>query len=197
VQRIRRFQNNPDGATLVAGLIRFKGALYGTTENGGTDGYGTVFKVTSSGRESALYSFTGGSDGAYPLGSLVAVKGELYGTTSSNAGSRGAGSVFKMTPSGSITVLHQFGASGDASDPQAGLTYARGTFYGTTAEGGINGLGAVFAIEASGAESVLHSFTEADGEQPKDVVVDVNGTLYGTTQGGGNPSQGTVFAVTP
>jgi uncharacterized repeat protein (TIGR03803 family) len=171
------------------------GALYGTTQNGGANAYGSVFKVTTGGKESVLYSFTGGPDGAYPLGGLTLLKGKFYGTTSSNAGSVPNGAVFAMTPAGNVTVLHQFGGSGDGRNAQAGLTNVDGTLYGTTAEGGADGVGSVFSITPSGAESVLFSFNLTDGEQPKAPVVAIGHTLYGTTQGGGGPEQGTVFSL--
>src|SRR5436190_2003791 len=85
-----------DGARPYAGLIAdASGNLYGTTDNGGASGYGTVFKVTPTGTETVLYSFTGGSDGAYPLAGLIAdASGNLYGTTYLG-GANGYGTVFK------------------------------------------------------------------------------------------------------
>jgi len=133
----------------------------GTTYSGGASGDGTVFAVTKTGKETVLYSFKGGSsDGTQVVGGLLNVKGMLYGTTRSG-GANGGGTVFSITPSGTETVLHSFGASGDGAGPAAGLINVRGTLCGTTAYGGANGDGTVFSITPSGTETVLYSFKAA------------------------------------
>ncbi len=188
------FANGSDGATPQAGLVHFKGAFFGTTQNGGANSDGTVFKVTSTGTETVLHSFAGGSDGATPLAGLVAVGATLYGTTS-NGGAYGpsaTGTVFSITAEGKETVLHSFGSVGDGADPNAALIDVGGTLYGTTAEGGAAGLGSVFSITPSGAESVLCS---PGGEIPSAGLVNVKGTLYGTTKDGGSQPAGTVFSL--
>jgi uncharacterized repeat protein (TIGR03803 family) len=107
------------------------------------------------------------------------------------------------------TVLYSFGAygSGDGYDPSSGLTYFKGTFYGTTSGGGVRcghfaGCGTVYSITPSGTETVLHSFTGAeDGADPRARLIVLKGTLYGTTsvRGGGKcrGGCGTVFSITP
>ena len=175
------------------------GAFYGTTQNGGANGQGTVFKVTKAGKEKVLHTFAG-SDGAGPVAGLIAVSGTLYGTTPNGGsiGMDGTGTAFKITPSGQFASLYNFGAVGDAADPSAGLLDVGGTLYGTSAEGGVDGVGAVFSLTTSGAESVICSWTGVpQGQVPMAGLIDVNGLLYGTTQGGGGASQGTVFAVAP
>lgn len=109
-----------------------------------------------------------------------------------NAGSlRGAG----HTPS-NYRVLHSFGADRDGIDPNAGLLYDGGTFYGTTAGGGSHGKGTVFTVTSSGTENVVHSFDRAfKGRQPYAGLIDVGGTLYGTTPYGGAFGEGTVFSM--
>ncbi len=195
-----------DGNDPAAGLLNVKGTLYGTTNAGGATIYGTVFSVTTSGKETLLYSFGGGSgDGAYPYGDLVNVNGTLYGTTESG-GANLDGTVFAITTSGKETVLYSFGTgSGDGEDPYAGLINVNGTLYGTTEYGGANGDGTVFKITTSGKESVLYSFRGKSGKHPKAGLLNVNGTLYGTTAGGGAGSCtysyvrggcGTVSAIT-
>jgi uncharacterized repeat protein (TIGR03803 family) len=193
------FAGGTDGANPRAGLIYYKGAFYGTTyDGGGSNGYGTVFKVTRSGAESVLHSFAGGSDGAKPFGTLLAVGNALYGTTSANGGSQVQGTVFKITPSGHETVLHNFGGSGDGTEPEAGLINVDGTLFGTTlGYDGPEGTGTVYSIGTSGGEQVLCSFPSSDLDaEPAAPVLYFNNKLYGTTQGGGGPEQGTVFTST-
>lgn len=203
------------GALPLADLIDVKGTLYGTTELGGDHGgcsgdrCGTVFAITTSGKERVLHNFSG-VDGAEPLAPLIDVEGTLYGTTASGGVSNG-GTVFSITQSGKETVLHSFKGGEDGAQPRAGLIYANGRFYGTTYGGGSAsgsacgglGCGTVFSITKSGKETVLHSFAGTDGAFPTASVIDVNGTLYGTTSGGGAHGSacgstpcGTVFAMT-
>lgn len=136
-----RFTGGADGGFPQSGLaIDAQGNLYGTTFSGGIancsgNGCGTVFKVTPSGTETVLYSFTNGNDGALPKGGLVLDKlGNLYGTTEVGIAST-FGTVFKLTPSGTETVLHYFaGGTADGADPSYGnlLMDANGNLYGTT-----------------------------------------------------------------
>jgi uncharacterized repeat protein (TIGR03803 family) len=156
-------------------------------------GFGTVFALTTSGKETVLHKFGFGStDGARPRGGLLYLNGTLYGVTETG-GSYNGGTVFAITPSGTETVLHSFGSSGDGSDPEGGLVNVSGTLYGTAAKGGENDYGVVFAITRSGKESVVYSFKGTpgahsslhDAEYPTTRLLNVNGTLYGTTLWGG------------
>jgi uncharacterized repeat protein (TIGR03803 family) len=140
-----------DGDGPIAGLIQgTSGYLYGTTIAGGANGLGTVFKITPSGMLTTLHSFDG-TDGASPWAGLVqGTNGNFYGTTeaggASNACSGGCGTVFKITPNGTLTTLHSFDST-DGANPTAGLVQAtNGNFYGTTEGGGANGLGTVFSL---------------------------------------------------
>jgi uncharacterized repeat protein (TIGR03803 family) len=188
-----------DGEYPEAGLINVKGTLYGTTYEGGANGDGTVFKITTSGAETVLYSFKGGAgDGEDPLAGLLNVKGTLYGATF-EGGANGDGTVFRITTSGAETVLYSFkGGSGDGEDPVAGLLNVKGTLYGTTFLGGANGDGTVFKITTSGTETVLHNFPTGsrDGYFPYAGLLDIKGTLYSTTYTGGENYFGTVFSIT-
>lgn len=125
----------------MAGLtLGADGNSYGTTSRGGTadwcrGGCGTIFKLTSDGELTTLYSFCAGDnyqclDGENPFGSLVqGVNGALYGTTSN------ANTVFEITPAGVFTVLHNF-KDADGSDVQSGLVLGKdGNFYGTATLG--------------------------------------------------------------
>jgi len=202
---LHSFGGSGDGADPSAGLINVNGTLYGTTIYAGANPstpYGTVFSITTSGTETVVYSFKGGSgDGAYPDAGLLDVKGTLYGTTTNggaNSGSGdGDGTVFKVTLSGTETMLHSFGGAGDGKLPYAGVTSINGRLYGTTLEGGANSDGTVFKITMSGKEKVMHSFGDSeDGVNPLAGLINVKGLLYGTTYSGGANEDGTVFSIT-
>jgi uncharacterized repeat protein (TIGR03803 family) len=194
-------QGAPPG---VGALVDLNGTLYGTASGGGKYGQGTVFSLSTSGREKLLHSFNdqGNKDGADPGGGLIAIKHTLYGTTFAGGtlycgGSGfGCGTVFSITPSGSETVLHRFTGS-DGDNPYATLLNVNGTLYGTTIRGGAHDGGTVFSISPSGAETVLHSFMGGkDGANPQSDLIYVNGKLYGTTESGGVHFSGTVFSIT-
>ena len=199
----------PDGANPYAGLIELNGILYGTTFGGGGQyNPGTVFAITTTGKERVLYAFTGGTggaDGANPYASLINSKGILYGTTFGGGGQYNPGTVFAITTTGKERVLHAFtgGAGGaDGANPYAGLVDVNEILYGTTfGGGGQQNRGTIFAVTTTGKERVLHAFTGgsggADGANPYSGLVEMNGILYGTTfGGGGRQNPGTVFAVT-
>ncbi|HTT84224.1 MAG TPA: choice-of-anchor tandem repeat GloVer-containing protein [Rhizomicrobium sp.] len=212
--------NCADGAWPYAGVIADKkGNLYGTTLSGGTGAYegcgaygcGTVFKLAPDGTETVLHSFAGGSDGAVPIAGLIADKaGNLYGTTDEGGcGSceYGAGTVFKIAPNGTETVLLSFNGS-DGNSPRAGLIMdSAGNLYGTTWAGGANEGGDVFELAPDGTETVLYNFCSqpncSDGDGPyAGLLRDSQGNLYGTTSiGGANGSCsngcGTVFKLAP
>jgi uncharacterized repeat protein (TIGR03803 family) len=190
-----------DGANPSAGLVATNGDFYGTTENGGANGYGTVFKITASGKLTTLHSFDN-RDGAYPIAGLVqASNGDFYGTTTNGGRGHGDGTIFKITPSGTLTTLYRFCSLSGCTDgefPQAGLIQAiNGSLYGTTNAGGANGNGTVFTITPSGTLKTLHSFGGTDGESPEAGLVQAtDGRFYGTTASGGSNGLGTVFKIT-
>jgi uncharacterized repeat protein (TIGR03803 family) len=192
----------PDGEEPEAGLIMDSAEnLYGTTEAGGVHGGdGTVFKIAS-GTETVLYSFgASATDGQQPEADLIMDSaGNLYGTTA-GGGANGHGTIFKIGPSGTETILYSFGASAtDGQAPFAGLIMdSAGNFYGTTDGGGANGDGTVFKISTSGTETVLYSFgaNAIDGQNPTaGLIMDSAGNLYGTTYAGGAKGWGTVFLI--
>jgi uncharacterized repeat protein (TIGR03803 family) len=138
------------------------GNLYGETDDGGggtapfcgpSPGCGTVYKVDSAGNESVLYAFGGTTDGAVGAnGVALDTQGNIYGTTIEGGFTTGAcafdgcGTLFEVTPSGTETVLHQFGTtSGDGTSPfAASLLRVGRTLYGTTSFGGTSGCGTIF-----------------------------------------------------
>jgi uncharacterized repeat protein (TIGR03803 family) len=189
-----KFKAGSDGGYPYGALVALSGKLYGTTDEGGKFGYGTVYELGKTGQERVLYSFGGNTDGAYPCSSLIAVNGKLYGTTQTG-GAHGWGTVFEVSTSGSERIVYSFKAGNDGAAPYAGLLYLKGKFYGTTVEGGAKGWGTIFETSASGRERVLYGFKAGtkDGGYPYGDLVSVNGTLYGTTKEGGSAGWGTVF----
>ncbi len=185
---------NPDGV-----LIRdSNGNLYGTTSNGGTNEYGTVFKLDSSSNKTTLYNFKG-TDGVGPFAGLISdVTGNLYGTTG-YGGAYGFGTVFKLDPSGNETVLYSFSGGSDGAAPITELIRdAIGNLYGTTSGGGAYGWGTIFKLDPSGNETVLYSFTGGqDGKFPYGALLWSEGNFYGTTSDGGAFGLGTVFKLDP
>ena len=137
---------SPNGSYPEAGLTNVKGALYGTTSNGGVYLGGTAFSITTGGSFTNLHSFGSGSDGGRPVAPLLNVRNTLYGSTSSG-GAYGKGTIFKMSLSGNEKVLHSFGYGSDGATPLAGLIDVNGTLYGTTSAGGTYGDGSVFALK--------------------------------------------------
>ncbi len=192
-----------DGANPVASLIDVKGKLYGKTSNGGSDEYyGTVFRISTSGREKVLHNFGIYQDGANPAASLIDLKGTLYGTTEEGIGTtgegRGLGTVFTVCTTGTEHVLYNFpyGAP-DGADPAAGLIDINGTLYGTTAGGGAYGTyGTAFSLTTGGSFTNLHSFgSGTDGSRPVAPLLYVRGKLCGTTPLGGAYGKGAVFSM--
>ena len=145
-----------------------------------------------------IHSFDS-SDGSLPYAGLVqATNGNLYGTTV-EGGANFQGTVFKITPSGTLTTLHSFaGYPADGTNPYAGLVQAtNGNLYGTTIEGGSIGAGAIFKMTLNGALTILHNFDSTDGSSPYAGLIQAsNGLFYGTTYEGGEFNGGTIFKIT-
>lgn len=197
------------------------GQLYGTTTNGSSSlapGPGNVFKMTTGGTFTDLYTFcllTGCTDGEVPVGGLVLARnGNLYGTTSigglSTVGAcdtsiPGCGTIFEITPTGTLTTLHTF-TGPDGFEPYANMTLGTdGNLYGTTLYGGNQsaagcsgiGCGTVFKLTPAGEFTLLYSFQGGDGQNPFGRLFQAaNGNFYGTTLDGGNGT-GTIFEITP
>jgi uncharacterized repeat protein (TIGR03803 family) len=193
-----------------AGLLQGSdGNFYGTTNEGGAKGLGTVFRMTPSGELATLVEFTG-NDGLFKGSNLCAGMvqgrdGNFYGMT--NGGGRdGMGTVFRMTPAGEFTTLVEFSgneAPALGAHPLAGLTLgADGNFYGTTQMGGANDLGTLFRMTPQGVLTTLVEFGNTNlsnnGKFPAARLVQGrDGNFYGTTNYGGAKDAGTVFRMTP
>jgi uncharacterized repeat protein (TIGR03803 family) len=206
-----------DGAYPDARLFRgTDGNFYGTTADGGAGAAcnpdffcGTVFKITPSGTLTTLYNFCSQincTDGEYPLAGLVqATDGNFYGATYFGGSlNSSAGTIFKITPGGTLTTLYDFCSQDNCIDgdhPFAGLVqHTNGNFYGTTVYGGTHNKGSVFKITISGKLTTLHSFDGRDGAAPVARLVQApDGNFYGTTEDGGTYGYGygTVFEITP
>jgi uncharacterized repeat protein (TIGR03803 family) len=185
------------------------GAFYGTTVNGGSAGCnagcGVVFEMTADGTITDLHNFDflDGWD-AVGAGIIQANDGNLYGETAGggfspcNTSDVNCGVIFKITPSGTFSVLHRF-TGPDGGDPAGGLLEAPdGNFYGTNYAGGANGDGTVFKITPTGVLTTLHSFNGTDGTGPYGgVILATDGNFYGTTRSGGANGDGTIFEITP
>ncbi len=217
--------NGSDGANPAAGLIQGSdGKFYGTTSLGSIDG--TVFSIIPGGTPVTLYNFcsqTNCDDGSNPAAALVQdTDGNFYGTTS-GGGASNSGTLFKITPSGTLTTLYSFDGT-TAAGPRAALVQGSdGNFYGTTIAGGALGCGpsnpegdcgTIFKITPQGTLTLLYSFCVQhsgcpDGFHPSGLVQGTDGNFYGTTTYGGNLvacdtlaypvyfSCGTVFKITP
>jgi uncharacterized repeat protein (TIGR03803 family) len=187
----------PNGSLLSRG-----GALYGTSESGGSYKYGSVFKLAKitdrTWSFTVLHSFSRGGEGGYnPSASLISdADGNFYSVTP-HGGVNGYGTAFKLTAASDYaeTVMHSFSGDPSGAEPQSGLAFdSSGNLYGTTYEGGAHNLGTVFRlVPGSGGwtESVLHSFKGGtDGASPQaPVIAGADGNLYGTTPIGGAPGK--------
>ncbi len=196
---VHTFTGGSDGAYPL-GSVTFdsRGNMYGTANDLGDGGSGTVWKIDPSGNFSTLYSFTNNLDGAYPSGMVtIGANGDLYGTTSSG---NIPGTVWKIDTSGNFSVLHGFTGGTDGSYPQKDATIApNGNLYGTTGVGGRFNNGTIWTIDPSGNFSVVYTFKDlSDGGGPQgDVTFDSLGNLYGTAySGGGSYPVGTVWKIT-
>jgi uncharacterized repeat protein (TIGR03803 family) len=199
-----------DGSNPVAGLVQGKdGNLYGTTSAGGTANNGTVYSITTAGAETVLHWFgSKAGDGANPNAALIqGTDGYFYGTTSAGGTTAtsstavGDGTVFRISNTGVIAILHNFGdgtITNDGQNPAAALYQAtNGDFYSTTVLGGLNGLGTIYQIASNGTVTILHAFGGTkDGSNPEQgLLLGSDGNFYGTTSAGGTADVGTVYST--
>jgi uncharacterized repeat protein (TIGR03803 family) len=199
-----------DGANPIAALAQgTNGMLYGMASAGGSNGYGTIFEMSTNGTCAGLYSFARekganltNANGAYPKYALVlnTNNNNFYGIAT-DGGTNGYGTVFQVTHQGKVTVYYSFSNLVDGSYPEAPLLfYTNGLLYGTAAGGGSNSLnyGTVFQVTTAGAVKALYSFTNgSDGSNPQGALIDgKDGHLYGTCAAGGSNGSGTIFKIT-
>jgi uncharacterized repeat protein (TIGR03803 family) len=193
------FTGGNDGALPIAPPIQAAdGSFYGTTYLGGTQGLGTVFRLTHSGRFTTLFSFDG-VHGKYPNAGLVqATDGQFYGTTT-QGGTNDNGEVFKITKSGKLTVLHRFDGTDGANPFSPVVEGSDGKLYGTTFYGGSPYGGVVFTISTTGSHfTVLHDFNPTDGiYQQSGLVQGTDNNFYGATPLAGTNNYGTLYRISP
>jgi uncharacterized repeat protein (TIGR03803 family) len=205
---------NADGAKPLGGLTQgWDGSWYGSAEEGGTNGVGTIFKITPQGAFVLVHTFGafvgyGNPDGAYPEAALtLGLDGCLFGTSSGGGTNGNYGTVFKITTNDDLVTLHTFTFE-DGENSGAPLVLGRdGNFYGATALGGTNDNGTLFEITTNGTFQTLYEFsfasnspadiyTNSDGSRPYGLTEGRDGNFYGTTQFGGTNGNGTVFEFT-
>jgi uncharacterized repeat protein (TIGR03803 family) len=218
------FKGGSDGLAPLGPLIADKsGNLYGTTEGGGggtgcPGDCGTVFELSPQGVETVLYAFAGGCDGGGPRGKLLKDgQGNYFGTTVEGGycgapGFGGWGTVFKLAPDGTETVVYAFQGGSDGAGPAGDVIEDNSSnLYGFTFEGGdLNacngyGCGTVFKVDSAGNESVLYAFHGgSDGLAPSGApIADGSGNFYGVTSHGGvdcggvTSGCGVVFKLAP
>jgi uncharacterized repeat protein (TIGR03803 family) len=204
---------NSEGANPHDTLALSGNVLYGTTYEGGSNGYGTVFRLNTDGTGfTNLHSFSLGNDGINPNAGLLLSGSTLYGTTSYGGAGSGAGTVFKLNTNGSgYTTLHSFsGGANDGGLPNGGLVLSGGTLFGMSSSGGTAGKGVVFALSTNGTGNGsgytnLYVFTgysnpyapttNNSGETPYAGLTLSGDTLYGTTVYGGTNGNGIIFSI--
>jgi uncharacterized repeat protein (TIGR03803 family) len=196
--------NCTDGEFTYAGLIQAaNGNFYGTNFSGGANGWGAVFKITSSGQLTIIHSFDQ-TDGLEPTrGLMQASNGDIYGTTSEGGANQG-GTIFKISPAGEFESVYSFPGSfaeGYFADPNTPIQATNGKLYGTTFSGGEYTFGSVFDLTLSGQFTNLYSFCPEsgcyDGAYPRaSLVQGTDENFYGVA-GGGTYDYGLIFQITP
>jgi len=177
------------------------GNFYAATEYGTTVGAGSIVQFTSAGAiEKLLYAFQNGTDGSGPTcAPTQGNDGNYYGvTTGVFKGTQGTSTFYKITPTGTFTLLHTFAAA--EGNHCSGITLGTdGNFYGACKLGGANSLGTLYKVSTAGKVTVLHSLTNADGqnEQGGFLVQAKDGNFYGEGYNGGTDNDGVVFQLKP
>lgn len=197
---LHEFAGAADGSNPPRGVLHSAGVLYGMTFLGGTNNFGTVFKLNDDGTGfTVLYQFAGGAGGAAnPISSFALSGTTLYGTASSGGpGNRGV--VFKIETDGTgFAQVHAFtGGAGGGQGPFGAPVLSGGVLFGQTSGGGSSGLGTLYSVNTNGTGfTLLHGFAGgSDGDTPNCGVTFASGVLYGSTPSGGNKA-GTLYSIT-
>lgn len=190
--------NDFNGSSPSGGVILGQdGALYGTANYGGTNGYGLVFRINRNGGYSVLHVFSAFSNGAYPNNLLQGTNGILYGPLG-QGGTNGFGAIFELNTNGTGYAQVHAMAQSEGIYPGSLFLASNSVFYGCASEGGISNAGTVFRMNLDGSGfQVLHQFTKSpDGAGPVGVILANDGALYGMTSSGGAPTNaGIVFKM--
>ncbi len=189
------------GVYAVGALLEgIDGNLYGSAEQGGDGGCGTLFKVSKSGSVLWSYSFQCNDTGSSPWAALIqGTDGNFYGTTIYGGPGQQCGTVFRLKPNGSVSDVYAFKNIPDGCQPFGGITQGTdGNLYGTTFGGGKGangGGGTIYQLTTDGVHSILYYFGKG-GETPAAALTqDTNGTFYGTTELGGRSGFGTIYSL--
>jgi uncharacterized repeat protein (TIGR03803 family) len=182
---------NPGGLTLGR-----NGRFYGTTSNGGTNGYGTIYEMTPDGIVKNLHEFIGSDDGYPQAPPIQSLYGDFYGTATGVVDGT-PGTLYKINSYGDYTELHLFLGT-DGLNPVGPLVQATNYwFYGTASSGGAHGEGTIFRISSGGTFEALHNFDGTDGANPLAGLIQANdGNFYGVTSRGGSYGGGVIFRMT-
>ncbi|GAO44402.1 choice-of-anchor tandem repeat GloVer-containing protein [Flavihumibacter petaseus] len=174
------------------------GDFYGMTYQGGTYGYGTIFKMTAAGKVTVIKQFDLTNDGGYPKGSLLlATDGNFYGYVSGGSVNNG-GAIFRLTPAGVYTIVRSLSVNTDGGRPQGKLIQGTdGNLYGMNYAGGSGSYGTIFKLTLTGTYTVLKALKQTDGGNAYGSLIQAkDGNLYGMTYWGGGTNFGTVFRIT-
>jgi uncharacterized repeat protein (TIGR03803 family) len=197
-------ENCYDGQNPTVLLQGSDGNFYGVTPSGGVSGNGTVYKLTAAGIFTTIYSFcttVNCTDGYVPDALIEGADGNFYGLTESGVVAN-SGTLFKITPTGTLTTLYTFNAS-SGTVPTSLVLGSDGNFYGTTSTNGAgtgtlcsSGCGTIFRFNPSSKTlTVLHSFDGTDGAGGGALLQGSDGNFYGVSGGGGSSNYGTLFKI--
>ncbi len=203
------FTGGNDGGSPESGLaISLNGrsinsSMFGTTNQGGSLGGGVIYGITTGGKFTLVHTLAPATEGSNPVGELITDdNGNLFGT-GSGGGSTGAGTIFKVTPAGSLTLLYTFPVdpvtflNPKGNTPLARLAgWSGSSLYGSAAFGGSAGAGTIFKLDGT-TLTILHQFTGDDGQTPNGqlLISPLDGNIYGTTANGGVNGDGELFAL--
>jgi hypothetical protein len=203
-----RFQDGK-GTHATSLMQAVDGNFYGTAAGDSSGGFfnhppamhnaGILFKLTPAGVFTTPYSFTGGADGSLPNAIVQGEDGNFYGSTLNGPESpanifSGFGKVFKITPTGTQTILYTFTGGNDGGNPSKLIQGGDGNLYGIT---GYPAISAVFKVTLAGVRNTLYRFEGNNGSGPSQLTASSDGNVYGTTQDGGIPQAGSIFGINP
>ena len=195
---LRNLASHPDGGYPYGSLIvGTDGNLYGMTNSGGTSTGGTIFKISTTGTYTIIKNLTLATDGGNPQGDLFKGSDGLYYGMTYSGGSNLYGTAFKISATGTFTVITRFNGGIGGGAPYESLVQGKdNAFYGTTYIGGAYDFGTVFKL-CGGTATVLHSFNRnPESNYPKGSLIQAtDGYFYGMAEQGGNNSAGTIFKI--